>query len=48
MSPSALVIQAGLVANTVPAWFQVRRLAEVRIWMLPFPMLPAGSPVEKT
>jgi hypothetical protein len=46
MLPRALVIQAGLSANTVPAYVQVRRFAEVRIWMFPFPMAPAGSPVE--
>ncbi len=46
MLPSAAVIQAGLSANTVPAYVQCRRSVEVRIWMLPFPIVPAGSPVE--
>ena len=41
-----LVIQAGFWANTVPVYRQLRRLFEVRIWMLPLPMVPAGSPVE--
>src|SRR6266567_1111725 len=45
---SALVIQAGLAANTVPAYAQSRRSRDERIWMFPLPMAPAGSPVEKT
>ena len=48
IDPSALVIQAGCRANTVPAYRQLRRSCDVRIWMFPFPMVPAGSPVENT
>ncbi len=46
MLPRAAVIQAGLSANTVPLYVQCRRSREVRIWTLPLPMVPAGSPVE--
>ena len=46
MLPRAAVIQACLSANTVPVYVQCRKYGEVRIWMLPLPMVPAGSPVE--